>query len=93
MRCTARQQGKGFRLMCGDRRRQPLRAPGRRAGREARERGNSVYFPRRVIPMLPEALSNELCSLKPQVDRLCMACEMEISARGEVQELSLLSRR
>lgn len=54
--------------------------------REARERGNSVYFPRRVIPMLPEALSNELCSLKPDVDRLCMACDMDISAKGEIRK-------
>ena len=45
--------------------------------RDARERGTSVYFPRRVIPMLPEALSNELCSLKPEVDRLCMVCDMD----------------
>ncbi len=52
---------------------------------DARERGTSVYFPRRVIPMLPEQLSNELCSLKPSVDRLCMACEMAISADGEIQ--------
>ena len=44
---------------------------------DARERGTSVYFPRRVIPMLPEALSNELCSLKPDVDRLCMVCDMD----------------
>jgi ribonuclease R len=51
---------------------------------EARERGTSVYFPRRVIPMLPEALSNELCSLKPDVDRLCMACDMKIDARGSI---------
>ena len=48
----------------------------------ARERGTSVYFPRRVIPMLPEALSNELCSLKPDVDRLCMVCDMEVSPEG-----------
>jgi len=52
---------------------------------EARERGTSVYFPRRVIPMLPEALSNELCSLKPDVDRLCMACDMKIDARGTIR--------
>ncbi|QJR15690.1 ribonuclease R [Usitatibacter palustris] len=52
--------------------------------REAYERGNSVYFPRRVIPMLPEELSNELCSLKPEVDRCVMVCEMEISAAGAI---------
>jgi len=51
---------------------------------DARERGTSVYFPRRVIPMLPEALSNELCSLKPDVDRLCMACDMRIDAHGAI---------
>ena len=52
---------------------------------DARERGTSVYFPRRVIPMLPEALSNELCSLKPLVDRLCMACDMQVSADGAIR--------
>jgi len=50
----------------------------------ASERGNSVYFPRRVIPMLPEALSNGLCSLKPNVDRLCMVCDMVINKKGKV---------
>jgi len=53
--------------------------------RDARERGTSVYFPRRVIPMLPEALSNELCSLKPKVDRLCVVCEMHIAADGLIR--------
>ncbi len=50
--------------------------------REAILRGNSIYFPRRVIPMLPEELSNGLCSLNPQVDRLCMVCDMSISSKG-----------
>ncbi|SMN12860.1 3'-to-5' exoribonuclease RNase R [Bathymodiolus heckerae thiotrophic gill symbiont] len=51
---------------------------------EAIERGNSVYFPRRVVPMLPEALSNGLCSINPDVERLCMTCEMNIDAEGNL---------
>jgi len=51
---------------------------------EAIERGNSVYFPQRVIPMLPENLSNGLCSLNPNVDRLCMVCEMFFSSAGKL---------
>lgn len=53
--------------------------------REAALRGNSVYFPRRVIPMLPERLSNGLCSINPEVERLCMACDMKVDAHGEVE--------
>ena len=51
---------------------------------EAQNRATSVYFPDRVLPMLPEALSNELCSLKPQVDRLVLACDMRVNEDGEV---------
>lgn len=52
--------------------------------KQAMLRGNSVYFPGKVIPMLPELFSNELCSLKPNVDRLCMVCEMHVSSIGKV---------
>lgn len=52
--------------------------------KEAINRGNSVYFPSQVVPMLPEVLSNGLCSLNPQVDRLCMVCEMTISDKGKL---------
>jgi len=58
--------------------------PGDALDRDARERGTSVYFPRRVIPMLPEKLSNGLCSLNPDLDRLAMVCEMAITPEGEV---------
>lgn len=51
---------------------------------EAVERGNSVYFPERVVPMLPEELSNGLCSLNPHVDRLAMVCEMTMSKSGQM---------
>ncbi|MCE7913091.1 MAG: ribonuclease R [Nitrosomonas sp. PRO4] len=55
---------------------------------EALNRGNSVYFPRRVIPMLPEVLSNELCSLNPNKKRLCMVCEIEFLADGSMRDYS-----
>ena len=52
--------------------------------KEAQDRGTSVYFPSQVIPMLPEKLSNGLCSLKPKVDRLCMVAEITVSAKGKL---------
>lgn len=58
--------------------------PGSALDKEALNRGNSVYFPGRVIPMLPEALSNGLCSLNPNVDRLALVCEMAISPTGKI---------
>ena len=59
-------------------------APGTALDREAHERGNSVYFPDRVEPMLPEILSNGLCSLNPDADRLCLTCELYVSHEGRV---------
>jgi len=59
--------------------------PGSALDAEARVRGNSVYFPGQVIPMLPEALSNEIGSLKPEVERLCMVCEMRIDQKGGIK--------
>ncbi|MDQ8037860.1 MAG: ribonuclease R [Pedobacter sp.] len=58
--------------------------PGSALNEEALKRGNSVYFPQQVVPMLPEVLSNGLCSLNPHVDRLCMVCDMNISLAGRV---------
>ncbi len=60
--------------------------PGDALDKEALNRGNSVYFPRRVIPMLPEELSNGLCSINPHVERLCMVCDMQISGTGDIEK-------
>lgn len=78
-------QGKGFRLLVAIADVSHYVRPGSALDAEAAKRGNSVYFPRNVIPMLPEALSNGLCSINPQVDRLCMVCEANISASGEIK--------
>jgi len=59
--------------------------PGEALDGDAFERATSVYFPRRVIPMLPEKLSNGLCSLNPEVERLSLVCDMVISAEGETE--------
>ncbi|RUO28225.1 ribonuclease R [Aliidiomarina sanyensis] len=80
--------GKGFRLWVAIADVSHYVRPGTALDREAHGRGNSVYFPQQVIPMLPEKLSNGLCSLNPQVDRLCMVAEMVIGARGKLMEYS-----
>ncbi|MBA4353547.1 MAG: ribonuclease R [Novosphingobium sp.] len=60
--------------------------PGGQIDREARKRGNSVYFPDRVVPMLPEVLSADVCSLKAGADRAAMACHMSIDAQGRIKD-------
>lgn len=79
-------KGKGFRLIVAIADVSHYVKPGTALDLEATHRGNSVYFPERVIPMLPEILSNGLCSLNPLVDRLCMACEMDISPTGALKK-------
>jgi ribonuclease R len=59
--------------------------PGEPLDEDAYERATSVYFPRRVIPMLPEKLSNGLCSINPDEERLCMVCDMLVTAQGEIE--------
>lgn len=78
--------GKGWRLLVAIADVSAYVKPGSPLDTEAIERGNSVYFPERVVPMLPEVLSNGLCSINPQVDRLCMVCEMFVTAQGAVRK-------
>ena len=77
-------KGRGWRLVVAIADVSHYVKPGMALDREAVERGNSIYFPRRVIPMLPEKLSNGVCSLNPDVDRLGMVCDMEISSTGKI---------
>ncbi len=78
--------GRGWRLLVAIADVSSYVLPGTALEGEARLRGTSVYFPGRVIPMLPEVLSNGLCSINPSVDRLCLACELFINVAGQVKE-------
>ena len=78
-------QGKGYRLIVAIADVSHYVDAASALDKDAFDRGNSVYFPRRVIPMLPEKLSNGLCSLNPQVERLAMVADMNISATGEIR--------
>ncbi|MBX3651560.1 MAG: ribonuclease R [Burkholderiales bacterium] len=77
--------GKGYRLVVAIADVSHYVTAGDALDAEARNRGNSVYFPRRVIPMLPEPLSNGLCSINPDVERLAMVCDMQVDAHGSIK--------
>jgi len=79
-------KGKGWRLLVAIADVSHYVLPDTALDSEAEKRGNSVYFPGRVVPMLPEVLSNNLCSLNPQVDRLCMVCELNIDTNGKTRD-------
>jgi ribonuclease R len=77
--------GKGWRLLVAIADVSHYVKPQSALDQSAKDRGNSVYFPGRVIPMLPEVLSNGLCSINPDVDRLCLVCEMFVTPHGKVR--------
>jgi ribonuclease R len=81
----AEANGRGFRLVVAIADVSYYVREGTALDAEARERGTSAYFPRRVVPMLPPALSDELCSLKPGVDRLCLVADMQVSRNGRLE--------
>jgi ribonuclease R len=81
----AEKQGKGYRLLVAIADVSYYVRPDDALDKTALERSTSVYFPRRVIPMLPEALSNGICSLNPDVERLCLVCDMAIDLKGQIQ--------
>lgn len=86
----AERSGKGWRLLVAIADVSHYVAVGSPLDKQATVRGTSVYFPDRVVPMLPEVLSNGLCSLNPKVDRLCMVCDMRVSADGKVTRATFL---
>ena len=81
----AERDGEDFRLLVAIADVSHYVRPGTLLDTEARARGTSVYFPTRVLPMLPTALSNHLCSLEPHVDRLCMVADMRVTVRGALK--------
>ena len=81
-----RRENNGFRLFVAIADVSYYVRPGSPLDHEAKQRGTSIYFPNYVVPMLPEKLSNGLCSLNPHVDRLCMVCEMFVKKGGALGE-------
>ena len=84
-RCSLPGGGRGFRLVVAIADVAHYVRPGNPLDMEAVRRGTSVYFPMQVLPMLPERLSNGICSLNPDVDRLCMVADMQMDSEGQVQ--------